>query len=305
MQLRAVLTSLALCAAALANNAQALPVTINLGSAYIDKLGADQGYTLDSLRFNAKASSLSLNYGQSVTFALSTFEFNVGNTGPNSLNRVQNFVLGRSIAINGAAGILNQGGSVRVGSMSDTLTLLATGPYVSDLSNGSDHYSVSLTMSGFSTSAGLGLNTYNAMGLVSLANIEDAPIAMLNGTGSFTFGDNLLLDASGSFDPDLNGGIATHSWDLDNDGIYERVGGSALELTKADYQSLFDNVTGVHTIGLKVTDNTGRSTTASFQTSLTALPAPAAEVPEPNSIALLLLGLSLLAASCARFGRKS
>ncbi|MBW2695787.1 MAG: SMP-30/gluconolactonase/LRE family protein [Deltaproteobacteria bacterium] len=75
-------------------------------------------------------------------------------------------------------------------------------------------------------------------------------------------GDALVLDGSFSSDPD--GGVLTYEWDLDNDGIYGEPGeatGINPTVTWATLQSHGVDDDGSHTVGLRVTDAGGRSST--------------------------------------------
>jgi PKD repeat protein len=71
------------------------------------------------------------------------------------------------------------------------------------------------------------------------------PVADAGGPYAGIEGQAILLDGSGSSDPD--GTIASYEWDLDNDGQYDDASGVNPEVTFAGH--------GTYTIGLKVTDN--------------------------------------------------
>ena len=76
------------------------------------------------------------------------------------------------------------------------------------------------------------------------------------------------LDAGASADPD--GTIARYEWDLDNNGSYETDGS-----TSKTIQYTFP-ASGTYTVGLKVTDNSGMTST--FSKSFIATQAPVAQV---------------------------
>ncbi|UBV44766.1 PKD domain-containing protein (plasmid) [Deinococcus taeanensis] len=76
------------------------------------------------------------------------------------------------------------------------------------------------------------------------------PVAKAGGPYSGPEGSPIILDASGSSDP--NADTLTYEWDLDNDGTYD-VSGAQYTLTPAD--------NGASTVGLKVTDSSGASST--------------------------------------------
>ena len=111
------------------------------------------------------------------------------------------------------------------------------------------------------------------------------PIADADGPYTISVGDPLILNASGSVDPD--GQIVSYMWDLDNNGSFETNAGGQ-PFFAVDYEDVQDfglAVGVVHNIHLKVTDSTDLTNTDS--SSLTI-------VPEPATLSLLALG-SLIA----------
>jgi plastocyanin len=84
-------------------------------------------------------------------------------------------------------------------------------------------------------------------------------------------GEQATLDASGSSD---DGAIVSYAWDLDGDGSFERVAGSAASLTEAFAEA------GSARVGVRVVDDEGLSSDA-FET-VTVEPKPE---PEPKRIA--------------------
>jgi YD repeat-containing protein len=83
---------------------------------------------------------------------------------------------------------------------------------------------------------------------------DGAPTASFTATPSMpTLGQTVAFDASASSDPD--GSIVDYAWDLDGNGTYETDTGTTKTTSKA-YATA-----GAVTVGLKVTDNAGKSTT--------------------------------------------
>jgi hypothetical protein len=81
-----------------------------------------------------------------------------------------------------------------------------------------------------------------------------SPLADGGGPHTADEGERITLDASGSLDPD--GSIALYEWDLDADGDYEAEGPTT--------QVEFGN-NGVYFVGLRVTDNLGKSDTTTAE----------------------------------------
>ena len=110
--------------------------------------------------------------------------------------------------------------------------------------------------------------------LTEPANVP--PVAALAPTPTSGTADpqlDVVWDASASTDSD--GTIVTYDWDMDNDGTFETADGGPTQ--NASY-----NTTGVHTVGVRVTDDDGAtdSTTADVDVNL---PPVAALVPTPPS----------------------
>jgi PKD repeat protein len=83
--------------------------------------------------------------------------------------------------------------------------------------------------------------------------INSPPIADANGPYYAEVGESIQLDGSGSYDSD--GTIVSYEWDLDDDGQYDDATG------EMPYYSW--STTGIHNIGLKVTDDDSGSGTDS------------------------------------------
>ncbi|MDX6662860.1 MAG: hypothetical protein QOG09_962, partial [Solirubrobacterales bacterium] len=80
--------------------------------------------------------------------------------------------------------------------------------------------------------------------------------------------DEVTFDGSGSSDPD--GSIASYEWDLDGDGTYETDTGSTATTTHS-----FDTA-GVHSVGLRVTDDSGAVDETSTEVTVANRPPAAA-----------------------------
>jgi len=93
---------------------------------------------------------------------------------------------------------------------------------------------------------------------IGVANIP--PIADANGPYVADEGDTVTLDASGSYDPDDGDEIVSYEWDLDNDGEYD-------DATGITFSKLYED-DGVYTVGLRVTDTNGESSTATAKVTI-------------------------------------
>lgn len=95
---------------------------------------------------------------------------------------------------------------------------------------------------------------------ISITNVNEAPIAVMNGPYIIAEGQDLVVSALGSSDPDSD--TLTYEWDLDGDNYFGNATGINPTLTwaqlMAEDPAVNDN--GVRNIRLKVTDAAGLST---------------------------------------------
>ena len=116
---------------------------------------------------------------------------------------------------------------------------------------------------------------------------NDAPVTILPNFYNFSYGQNLILDASGSYDPDSGDTITNYAWDLNNDGVIDiNTTEALLILSQSEYSAYF-NVYGNYVLGLKTTDNNG--CTGDFVTTDLIL-----AMPEVNTICLFALSILIL-----------
>ena len=81
-----------------------------------------------------------------------------------------------------------------------------------------------------------------------------APTADAGGPYVINEGEQLILDGSGSIDPES--GVMTYAWDLDNDGAYDDATGVNPTVTWAALEALGLGTDGtVLAVGLEVTDS--------------------------------------------------
>jgi hypothetical protein len=114
-----------------------------------------------------------------------------------------------------------------------------------------------------------------------------APSAFFQTPAQLILGDNLTLDASGSFDLDNN--IASYLWDIDGDSMFDFVSsGSSLTLDFQDYQP-FISGSGTYQASVLVIDEYFASDSAFAE--ITA-------VPEPSTM-LAIMALSAIAVGCS------
>jgi chitodextrinase len=97
-----------------------------------------------------------------------------------------------------------------------------------------------------------------------------APTADAGGPYTGNEGSDITLDASGSTDPGQD--IASYEWDLDEDGQYDDASGATATFSRT--------ADGVYTIGVRVTDNDGASSTASTTVTVNNV-APTADAGGP------------------------
>lgn len=96
--------------------------------------------------------------------------------------------------------------------------------------------------------------------VLSVMNVNEAPIAVMNGSYIIAEGQDLVLNASGSSDPD--GDVLTYEWHLDGDNFVPDATGINPTLTWAQLIANNPPVNddGARNIQLKVTDSAGLST---------------------------------------------
>lgn len=85
-----------------------------------------------------------------------------------------------------------------------------------------------------------------------------APIAVIGGPTSMNEGSSVVLSGAGSSDPD--GSIVSYAWDVDNDGQYNDASGVSVNFATM--------LSGLHTVGLQVTDNRGETAVTSVNVTV-------------------------------------
>ena len=104
-----------------------------------------------------------------------------------------------------------------------------------------------------------------------MESAQEPPVADIGGPYSVDEGSALILDGSGSYDPDEAAGdsIISYEWDLDNDGMFDDATGTTPTISWATTASLgmaypTDPATGLpnNTIRLRVTDTFGVTSTS-------------------------------------------
>jgi hypothetical protein len=99
---------------------------------------------------------------------------------------------------------------------------------------------------------------------------EESPLPIsVNRSGVAVVGDTERFDAGASRDPD--GEVVSVSWDLDDDGRFER-GGNSIRTTFTE--------AGPRTVRVRVTDDDGASNTTTVDIDVDAPPTPTLSVPE-------------------------
>jgi hypothetical protein len=123
---------------------------------------------------------------------------------------------------------------------------------------------------------------------ISITAANRIPVADAGGPYQIEAGADLTLNASGSFDPDASAGdhIVSYEWDLNNDGTFDASTAGAVHV--APWSALAGLGLGDHTVTLRVTDSTGRSSTDTAALSIVDTIAPVivvARAPgsEPNA----------------------
>ncbi|HEY5999092.1 MAG TPA: PKD domain-containing protein [bacterium] len=116
----------------------------------------------------------------------------------------------------------------------------------------------------------------SGLATVAVEVVNRAPVAAAGDPYTVAIGKPLSLSAAGSSDPDAPCGdaIAEYAWDLDDDGKYGDVSGA---LVKLGWEQVRTRICGgactagtQHTVGLRVKDRSGLSTTAAATVAIAA-----------------------------------
>jgi hypothetical protein len=94
---------------------------------------------------------------------------------------------------------------------------------------------------------------------ISITAANRSPLADAGGPYQVEAGSSLTLDASGSSDPDPGDQITSYEWDLNADGSFDA--STATGAHVVPWSSLASLGLGAHSVTLRVTDSTGRSST--------------------------------------------
>lgn len=150
---------------------------------------------------------------------------------------------GASIALNGSASSDPNNDIVLYEWDLDNDTFFddAVGVATSFTSTDSGLFTVSLKVTDVDGASSVGSTT------VDVANVD--PTADAGGPYLGSEGDSIALDGSASFDPGID--IVLHEWDLDNDLLFDDATGATTSFSSTD--------SGIHTVGLRVTDADGAS----------------------------------------------
>jgi hypothetical protein len=130
--------------------------------------------------------------------------------------------------------------------------------------------SITVNASGTYTLTNAGCPSANS---ITVSVINHTPVANAGGTYTICQGQDLGLNGSAT-DQDITCGndALSFSWDLDNNGSFGDATGATTIITWANLASFGFNISGNHTIQLRVNDNFGGSTTVSA--IVTANPSP-------------------------------
>lgn len=115
-----------------------------------------------------------------------------------------------------------------------------------------------------------------ATGVTSMTlPVTQPPVAVLSASPTSPLsGSEVTLDAQGSTDPD--GTVVSYAWDLDGDGRYDRT--TVTRTTSTSFAT-----PGVHTVGLKVTDNDGATAGTTLDVTVANRP-PVARIQAPSVV---------------------
>ncbi len=120
------------------------------------------------------------------------------------------------------------------------------------------------------------------------------PVSDAGGDYFLYSGYDLVLDGSGSADPNEGQGdyITSYAWDIDGDGLYDDYFGEVVTIPYAEWSTYWAEIPGTtHIVSLVVTDSNGaRSLNA--DTTATFVPgSPPSTTPIPGAIWLLGTGV--------------
>jgi hypothetical protein len=93
---------------------------------------------------------------------------------------------------------------------------------------------------------------------IDIVPTNEPPVADANGPYTINEGSPLILDGSGSSDPDSD--PITYNWDLDNDGYYDDASTATQNIPWNDLVNLNLDDNGIYSIGLEVSDGTETDT---------------------------------------------
>jgi hypothetical protein len=131
------------------------------------------------------------------------------------------------------------------------------------------------------------------LGAVAAAGplVNHAPVANPGGPYVLALGQDLMLDASQSFDPDSpTDFLASYLWDLDGNGSFGDVSGKLITVPWAVVWTTMHPLDGkTVAIALKVFDSFGQGSAPGETTVRFGAAPPGGALPEPAPLALVLL----------------